>query len=288
MIESADIENATSLLEKLRGEFQVLLDEGRLELPLLPGIAAQVMQASSDEKCDAKKLSSLIHRDQSMASHVLRLANSPLYASRVQIISLQQAVSRLGLKKIGEMALIISCKSRVFQVKGFEPELRALFRHSLAAGAFAQEIARLRRWNVEEAFLCGLLHDVGKPVALQTLNDLLDGRLDRPSREDIFGLVDEFHPVTGGRLAADWKLPARLGETICYHHDPESAPNMVQAATMTRFASDLAHLALGTRVVTEEAIRQHPALPRLNLYPNDVDSLLARCQEVIAMVEAVA
>jgi hypothetical protein len=155
MHELTSVENVPMALEQLRENFRTLMEEGRLELPLLPGIAAQVMQASSDQDCDTKRLSDIIHRDQAMASHVLRLANSPLYMSRMQIVSLQQAVSRLGMKKIREMALIISCESRVFQVKGFETEVRALFRHSLAAGAFAQEIARMRRWNVKRLFSAG-------------------------------------------------------------------------------------------------------------------------------------
>jgi putative nucleotidyltransferase with HDIG domain len=288
MIETVSIENDTTALEKLREDFRVLLEEGRLELPILPGTAAQVMQASSDQSCDAKRLSNLIQRDQAMASHILRLANSPLYLSRVQIVSLQQAVSRLGMKKIREMALIISCESRIFQVKGFETELRALFRHSLAAGAFAQEIARMRRWNVEEAFLCGLLHDVGKPVVMQALNDLLGASAERPSRDELFGLVDEFHAMAGSRLVTDWKLPARLSETILYHHSPELATTATQTALMTQFANDLSHLSVGPRTVDEDSIRKHPTLVPLNLYPNEVDSLLARRQEVTSMVEAVA
>ena len=288
MHESTSVENVAMGLEQLRENFRSLMEEGRLELPILPGIAAQVMQASSDQDCDTKRLSEIIHRDQAMASHVLRIANCPLYMSRMQIVSLPQAVSRLGMKKISEMALIISCESRVFQVKGFETEVRALFRHSLAAGAFAQEIARMRRWNVEEAFLCGLLHDVGKPVVLQAIADLLAVITERPSREELFALVDEFHAMAGSRLVADWKLPARLSETILYHHNPELAPTATQTALMTNLANDLSHLSVGPRAVDEESIRKHPTLLPLNLYPNDVDAVLGRRQEVVTMVEAIA
>ena len=58
-------------------------------------------------------------------------------------------------------------QSGVFRVPGYEPVLNQLWRHALASGAFAKEIARVRRLNVESAFLCGLLHSVGKPALLQ-------------------------------------------------------------------------------------------------------------------------
>src|SRR5438132_707575 len=83
-----------------------------------------------------------------------------------------------------------------------------------------QVIARARRWNVEEGFLCGLLHDVGRPVLLQAMVDLhreLGYPLDRQSA---FAAMDEFHCRVGKYLTEEWTLPARVAETILYHHDP--------------------------------------------------------------------
>jgi putative nucleotidyltransferase with HDIG domain len=271
----------------LREAFRGRLEGGRLDLPILPEAAGQVMQATSDGECDARKLSSIIHRDPSLAGHVLRLANSPLYMPTTPIVSLQQAVSRLGMKTIREIALAITCESRVFRVKGFEAEMRGFFRHSYAAGLYAQEIARLRRWNVEEGFLCGMLHDVGKPVVLQTLLDLSAGAPTVP-REELLGLVTEFHAEAGARLVASWKLPVRLGETIRYHHHPHDAPTASRQALMTALADELSHLTIGEPdEEREEALGQHPALEPLNMYPDELDALLARRAQIAAQVEAI-
>ncbi len=272
--------------DQLRDAFRARLDAGRLDLPILPEAAGQVMQATSDGDCDARKLSAIIHRDQSLAGHVLRLANSPLYMPQTPIVSLQQAVSRLGMKTIREISLAITCESRVFRVKGFEAEMRDFFRHSYAAGLYAQEIARLRRWNVEEGFLCGMLHDVGKPVVLQTLVDLASDAAD-VSHEELLALVAEFHAEAGSRLIASWKLPVRLGETIRYHHDPAAAPTASRNALMTALADDLSHFTVGAAPVEEEALRSHAALEALNMYPEELDALLARREQVAAQVEAV-
>lgn len=270
-----------------------LIREHRLELPVLPEVAGQVVRLTADESCDARRLAELITRDQAMAGNLMRLVNSPLYAAGVPIVSLQQAVGRLGLKRIREVALVISCESKVFAVPGHEPRVRQLFRHAIAAAAFAQEIARSRRWNVEEAFLCGLLHDVGRPVLLQVLVDLhaVCGCTFVPAAAD--AAIDRLHAGIGSALVQHWELPARLSETIRHHHDPLNAPTASQTAIMTALADDLAHWLLGAdapgaRAVDEAALRSHPMLAQLNLYPEELDALLARGEAVAAMVRAVA
>ena len=277
---------APSALEGLRDAFRQCLETGTLDLPILPEAAGAVMRTASDGETDARKLSDLIHRDPSLAGHVLRLANSSLYMPPTPIVSLQQAVSRLGMKTIREIALAVTCESRVFQVRGFEAEMRGFFRHSYAAGLFAQEVARLRRWNVEEGFLCGMLHDVGKPVVLQALADRAGPGEVR--RDALLALVDEFHAEAGARLVTGWKLPARLGETIRYHHAPHEAPTASRTALMTLLADDLSHLTLGSGPADEEAVRNHPTLEALNMYPDELESLLARRDAVRAQVEALS
>ena len=88
------------------------------------------MAATQDDSCDARRLSRMIHRDAALAGHVLKLANSPLYAPTVPIVSLQQAVSRLGMKKIREMALVAACQAKVFRVPGQDARVRQLDRKS--------------------------------------------------------------------------------------------------------------------------------------------------------------
>lgn len=275
--------------EDLREAIRERVETGRLDLPLLPEAAGQVMQATSDGECDARKLSEIIHRDQSLAGHVLRLANSPLYMPTTPIVSLQQAVSRLGMKTIREMALAITCESRVFRVKGFEAEMRGFFRHSYAAAIYAQEIARMRRWNVEEGFLCGMLHDVGKPTVLQSLLDLQGPvrEITAEMRENLLTLVKEFHAEAGAQLVASWRLPVRLGETIRFHHNPTEAPTAARNALTTWLADDLSHFTVGTAPVEEDSLRAHGALEALNMYPDELDTLLGRREQVAAQVEAI-
>jgi len=283
---TAGITGVGETIARFRQRFLERIAAGQFELPLLPEVSSRVLAATQDENCDAKSLSAMIHRDAALAGHVLRIANSPLYAPTVPIVSLQQAVSRLGMKKIREIALLVACQSKVFKVPGFDAMVRALFRHCVAAAAYAQEIARLRRWNVEESFLCGLLHDAGKPVLLQLLADVQKEQKIGVEIGLVNDVLDEMHGSVGARLVEGWKLPERIVETIACHHRPQDARSSGQTAMMTNMADDLAHFAVGPKTVTEEALRLHPMLTPLNLYRDELDALVARKATVAAAAEA--
>src|SRR5262249_25122517 len=157
--------------------------------------------------------------------------------------SLQQAVARVGSAKIREISLIIACRTGVFKVKGFEREVADTFKHSVATALFAQEIARQTRNNVEDSFLCGLLHDVGRPVLLQALPTLL--RAARAARDRAAGieLVTRRHEQAGSTLARAWCLPESVQAAIREHHGVELAAQPV-AVRITALADALAHHAL--------------------------------------------
>jgi putative nucleotidyltransferase with HDIG domain len=164
--------------------------------------------------------------------------------------------------------------------------VRALFKHCVAAGAYAQEIARIRRWNVEESFLCGLLHDAGKPVLLQLLSDVQKEQKIGIEAALVEDVLDEMHGSVGARLVEGWKLPERLVETIACHHRPHDARTAGQTAMMTNMADDLAHFAVGPKKVTAEQLREHPMLTPLNLYRDELESLITRKNNIVAAAES--
>lgn len=276
---------------KLPEKVAVMLREriaaGTLELPVLPEVAAEVVASTGREECDFRVLADLVRRDQAMAMHFLRVANSPLYLPKTKIVSLQQALARLGTGAVREIALLISIKTRTFQVRGYERQLKEQFRHSLGAALFAQEIARMRRHNVEEAFLLGLLHDVGRPVLLQALVDLHKAVGLSPDSAAVEVAATEHHAQVGSALVAKWSLPA-LAESILLHHGSEGGASDAKGPLIVALADDLAHFTLDAEPGDEATLRSHRALDALSLYPEDVDKLLDLRQRVIDMVAAIA
>ena len=69
------------------------MQNGGLELPVLPAVAIEVLASSVDEQADAKRLAQLIQQDQSLASHVLRVVNAPVFRGTTEIVALQQAIA---------------------------------------------------------------------------------------------------------------------------------------------------------------------------------------------------
>ncbi len=205
--------------EALRSLIADQLKSGNLDLPLLPVVANQVLMLSSDPNTDATKLSTLIQQDQALAGKILHIANSPAYLPRSPIVSLQQAIAWLGLSMLAGLAFSITVQRGVFTIKGYEKEVRTLWHQALASGLYGKEIARRIRHNVENAFLCGLLHTIGKPLLLHLV--LTSGQTPqvRPPWALIESLIQEWHIPAGAKLAEAWNLPDPVQESIRLYPD---------------------------------------------------------------------
>jgi putative nucleotidyltransferase with HDIG domain len=274
--------------DPLRAAVAHRLATGQLSLPMLPRVASQVVALVGSPTTDANRLSELIHRDPALAGQVLRIANSPAYMPRMPIVSLQQAVSRLGLNVVSEIAFAASLQSGVFRVPGYESVLNQLWRHALASGAFAKEIARVRRLNVESAFLCGLLHSVGKPALLQLVNDVAKGNTSmRVGPIALVAVLDDLHTLVGVRIAEQWGLPKPVAAAIEHSAAYAQAGAFRQEAMITFLADRLAtHAIEPARFGGDGGFRETPVIADLNLYPDDVTGLLARRDRVMELVAA--
>jgi putative nucleotidyltransferase with HDIG domain len=272
----------TNLCEYL----ETRIASGALELPILPHVASQVLAMSTSDDTNARSLAELLHRDQAIAAHVLRVANAPLYKSHVPIVSLQQAISRLGLAILREMVMIVSMQNRVFNVPSYATEARTLWQHAVYTAAYAGKIARRCRRNAEGAFLGGLLHDVSKPVLLLALADL-QAQLQEPIPPlMITTAMDVYHTQVGAVLASTWTLPPEVCESMVYHHDYSAAPLHPEAAMVICLADRVAY-ALVQPDSALEHLRHDPLWTQLNLYPDDVEALLGEHQAIVQFAEVI-
>lgn len=264
------------------------LEEGKMELPLLPEVAMQVTKLTSSPDANAKDLADLIRRDQALAAHLLRVANSAIYARGVAIESLQVALSRLGMTRIREIVLAISCQSRVFSCKGHEDEVRSVFRHSLATAMFSGEIARVMRKNVDDAFVLGLLHDVGHPVVLQAIIDLSTESHWTIEDGTHIQVVKDLHESVGSAMIKRWGLSDRIADTIRGHHEDWANRRVEEQMpfALLNLADELAIWAIERPDDKGVDFQRHAALGVLNLYPDDVETLLKQREKVLATVES--
>jgi putative nucleotidyltransferase with HDIG domain len=260
----------------------------QLSLPAMPGTAAEVAALCQQETTDAAKLSAVIHRDQTIASNVLRVANSAAYVGQVPCASLQQAVSRLGMQQITEIAMAVSVRGRMFANPQCAELLAALWKHSVLTAFYTKEIARLRRRDADVAFLGGLLHDLGKAVLLDNVDRVAGrGPMDIPTSY-LLHAIDEQHVEAGAMLAAEWKLPAPIVEAVAFHHDPALAGRAPDLARSVCLADQLAHLIAPSALCqppTEAAVQGHPVVAQLELGIGQVQDLLQKRDRALLVTE---
>lgn len=273
-------------VEQIQATLVDRITKDELKLPLLPQVATEVLNLTSDPDADMAKLATLIQQDQAIAGQVLKIANSAAYAPRSPIVSMQQAVSWLGMKMLGELALTVSIESGVFRVHGYEPEITSLWRQALASGLYAKEIARQGRHNVEGAFLCGLLHTIGKPVVLQAVLEIQHS-MDLSLEWQAFSmLLDVHHVQVGAAVVEKWNLPPQVKEAILYYQDYTQAPNPSPVAMVTCLADCLASNLLGLEELNAAAMETLPVVEALNLYPDDMDELHGQADKILQAVDA--
>ncbi len=276
------------VVEKTKYLLNERIASGQLDLPMLPKVTGAVIALTQDENSDMSSLAELVQKDQALASRVMKIANSPAYCGVNPLNSLQQAISRLGMKVISEVALAASVGAKVFHVKGYESVVSYMWQHSLASSAWAKEIARIRRRNVESAFMCGLLHQIGKPVALQTIVDITNENSIELTLEETQSLIEEFYIPVGLKIGNDWELPNSVIESIEFHQNYDLAPQAIQEAMICCAANQLATLLLSGKEIDLELLMESDVMEKLNFYEDDLQQLLDKSGTIQKLVEAMS
>ncbi|MEA1997149.1 MAG: HDOD domain-containing protein, partial [Gemmatimonadota bacterium] len=204
-----------------------------ISLPTLPTVVAKMIQMIDDPKSSARSLSRLIRSDQVLTARILRLANSSFYGFPNPIASVNLAIVALGYETVKNLGLSVSVISR-FAKAGQEDELldySRFWEHSVGVAVASRMLARMHGLpEIEsEAFVAGLIHDLGKVILSQYQTArysealrIVENRrvLLARAEERVFG-VD--HSEVGGWLAERWNLPGSLVEAIRLHHRPLEA-----------------------------------------------------------------
>jgi HD-like signal output (HDOD) protein len=276
--------SATDTVNAMRHQLTVLIDRRSLELPPMPGVAAEVIASSLDDHADAARLARLIETDQGLTGHVLRIVNSPALRAATEIVALRQAIGRLGMNRIREIALAAALSNSLFAQSCYPIEAKRAWQRALCAGLWAKEIARVCRKNTEMSYLCGLLHNVGTPVVLNALGR---GPMSHLAEADLESLVTEFGACAGTLLARDWKLPEAVVATVRFIDDFAAAAEHADHVAIANCAMNFARL-MERSDVPLESIGALESIRHLNLYPDDVATLLDMRDVVRTSIESIA
>ena len=222
------------------------------DLPPLPQVAAQVLRLAADPDSTTDELQRVITTDQALTAQILKIANSAMFGMVREVKTLTQAIMTLGFSTIKSVVIASSAKN-LYSRGGTGLQERLLWEHALVSALSARAYARsFRSPRVEEVFLGGLMHDIGKSVMgikfperygalVRTIyNDQVDGL---EAELELFGFD---HAMVGEAILRSWNLAASLERCVRYHHDPIDAPKEDQALT--------AFVALGNQMALDRKV----------------------------------
>lgn len=210
-----------------------LLEEVK-SLPTLPTIFSKISEVIEDPRTSTDQLAKIISSDQASVFKILKVANSPLYGFRGKIDTISQAILYLGFEEIKNIIFALTIIG-YFTKNKFSLNLSPvdLWAHSIGVGIITRTIGKeIGEKKLENFFLAGILHDIGKIIFLLFANkeysDVLkyveenNCRIYEAERQ-ILGID---HSKLGKAIAAKWKLPAGIQDAIYYHHNgPEKREN---------------------------------------------------------------
>jgi HD-like signal output (HDOD) protein len=275
------------------------MTDDSLELPPPPQVAAEVQRLTrSDVEDDDKlaansaELAKLIQRDVALASQVMRVANSALYARRTPVVTLPQAIAWLGMREIRTITFSAAVQSQVFASTYFRKEMADLWRESVITGLFAQEVARLKRRNVESAYLCGLLHRVGHAVVLARVgNAALRNRL-TPDVTQIMPFAHRHEARVGALLAACWNLPPAVSAAIAHWREPQEAgeyrTEVMEVALARQISDELRTPGAGGALPDSMLGPVSRWMDELSIYPEELFKIMAQRAAIYATAESFA
>lgn len=209
-------------------------------LPMLPSLADDVMSMAMDPDVGVAKLVRIVAKDQSLATNVLRLANSAQNAAMAEITTVNEAIIRLGTGPVKKVVLAVCFTSRLQGSAVSGAQGRALRDHAIGTAYLARLVAERTGVDPDEAFMYGLLHDLGKLALLKLASDRAKAGAPAPSAEEADQVCRERHAEVGARLLAQWQL-ATLETPVRYHHEPHLATSRASEAAVAYVANRLSH-----------------------------------------------
>lgn len=216
------------------------------DIATLPEVTTKIIAVVDDPKSTARDLHNIVKNDPALATKILKVVNSAFYGLPGQVSDLDRAIILLGLSAVKNIAISASI-SRLFTTARISDNYSArdIWKHSIAVAVATRQFCAVigKKSHAEEAFLAGLIHDLGLLVERQAYPEELaevirtarkGGRPFCDIEQERIG-VD--HQVLGMALATKWKFPRGLQTVIGYHHrvanlaeDTRTLPTLVYIA----------------------------------------------------------
>jgi putative nucleotidyltransferase with HDIG domain len=257
------------------------------DLPAMPHIAAQILQKVANPDSTHQEIHELITKDQSLAARVLKVANSPYYGASRSISSVKEAILFMGFDSIRSLVTAAVMKNLCSAVSDTG---RQLWEHSICCAVAAKQIAvDIGLQGSEQAFLAGLIHDIGKSVLFLQAPDKMREIVLLVNGGKSFGeaewqLLGFTHAEVGRLLTIKWLFSLTIEDVIANHHKPDCARLARELSHTVSLADSLCHkLGIGLTKRPELDPYELESSRELGLGPSAISSTLELLAETISI-----
>jgi len=252
--------------------------------PGMPGTAVKLLALIDNPAMRVSQIEQILRYDPGLTANVLRLANSAYFGIPSKVGSIRQAVILLGLKRLIQM-VIAACVSAIMDkpVPGYDLPPGELWRHSIAVSVAAEGLVKeLNVDAAEEIFTAALLHDVGKLVLGQFVQDEYQQIETAVSQGISFEMAEKIvlganHADIGARILTNWSLPQEIINAVQFHHAPEDAQQtntMLDIVHVANFMSIMIGIGIG-----RDGLHHQPSAEvteRLGLEPEHLEKVASQ------------
>ncbi|MCL2647353.1 MAG: HDOD domain-containing protein [Phycisphaerales bacterium] len=299
MSQAPPLSSAAAVLDPAKQEQQSIIDKAVnsiTQIATLPEIAGKVIELVENPKSTAQDLNKLISNDPALCTRILKVVNSAFYGLPGQIGSINRAIVLLGLNAVKNIVIAASI-NKLFRSGRVSPHFSAkdLWTHSIAVGVMSKLIVqKLNNTLPDEAFLAGLIHDMGILVELQAFREPLVEIAQRATNEQVRYLdletqiIKVDHQALGSGLTSKWKFPRSFQYVTGYHHNPMSlAHDCRWLACIVHVADHFACLqGIGYSLTCKGQTLDPAVLRELELSIETIKEVLAMLPEALKETEA--
>lgn len=205
-----------SPLDALEAVLLEQLSSARAGLPVLPAVASAALDLAGDPAATVAQMADLVSRDPPICARFLSLANSALYAGGRTIDNVRDAILRVGMGASRDLLFQVVYAASTRGLRAYQAEVADSFARSVACGVIARSANHTLSLRTGEAYLSGLLHDIGEARVYR----ILAGLRPAPEPELARVLVARHHARAGAEIARAWRLPDDLVRVCLEHHAP--------------------------------------------------------------------
>lgn len=210
-------------------------------LPPAPRALAEVFWLADQQDVDTRRLIDLVSKDPVFAIRVLRLANVAAFAAAGEVKSVEIAVVRLGTRAVRHAVLAACFSTWAHTIDAHGRRGTGEIQHAIGTACLARRIAQRLSLPGDDAFVHGLLHDVGKLVLLRLRSTYLRLGGRAPSPQDFEAVMGDRHGDVGAAALEMWGIPESVREPVRWHHAPLQAGEHVHASSLLYLSNRLSY-----------------------------------------------